>query len=71
MVPSSPNGRGLEVQGIFNGAEVEGGKVYYITASTTGTLQIFRDINADEDWERVYLFHSMVMIPLDSFLRRP
>lgn len=53
MIPASSNERGVEVQGVFQGAEIEAGETYYVsvTSPTERTVRIFRNILANEEWD--------------------
>jgi hypothetical protein len=52
-IPSSQTERGVEVQGIFSGTELDANKVYFLTASSPSSnpLLIYRNTIASEDWD--------------------
>lgn len=53
QIPPSSIQRGIDIHGNFQGAELEAGQTYYLTASTpsTNSLMIYRNIIANEDWD--------------------
>ncbi|MAT44976.1 MAG: hypothetical protein CL609_21800 [Anaerolineaceae bacterium] len=68
-IPSSTNERGLEINSEFQSAQLEAGQVYYLALSTEqpGTLQIFRNILTNEDWDEGLPFPFYGYDPFGQF----